>query len=499
MSEDLKTSVAWAVANPRKALAELDRIDSLTLAGFIKRSWHVVEPATPYEHGWHVDAICEHLEAVTRGEITRLGICVPPGCMKSLTVSVFWPAWEWGPMGRSHLRYLGTAHNDRLAVRDNLRCRRLIESSWYQERWPVQLTSDQNAKIKFENEQLGFRECMPFTSLTGSRGNRIIIDDPMSVDDAFSDPVRESVLTTFREAVPSRLNDQRTDAIVMIMQRLHERDPIGFILDSAMAQDYTMLVLPMEFEADRRCTTKIGFKDPRQQEGELLFPQRFPREVVEREKRTMGSWAVASQYQQRPAPRGGGMFKRDWFEIIEPWEVPPHCEWVRGWDFAATEKSGVTDPAYTAGVRLGRAPDSVFYVSNVVRGQWGPGDVEREIKNAADRDGIGTTIDIPQDPGQAGKSQVSYFKKALAGYTIYSSPESGSKIRRAEPVSSQAESRFIKIARGDWNEAFLRELETFPHGAKMDQVDALSRAFARLTKIDDEPAPHGPVTRSSSG
>jgi len=413
-SSNLRLGLARALANPRQGLAALDKADSKTLSGFIKRAWHVVEPAVVYEHGWHVDAICEHLEAVSSGQITRLAIAVPPGCMKSLTVSVFWPAWEWGPEGKPHLRYLGTAHNDRLAVRDNLRCRRLIESPWYQERWgdKVKLTTDQNAKIKFENDKLGFRECMPFTSLTGSRGNRILIDDAMSVDDAFSETKRESTLTTFREAVPSRLNDQRTDSIIIIMQRLHERDPIGFIESSELKDDYTMLILPMEYEPDRKCVTKIGFKDPRTQKDELLFPKRFPREVVDREKRTMGSWAVASQYQQRPVPRGGAMFKREHFRIVD--QVPATIVDVRGWDFAASEKTGVMDPAFTAGVLMGRTREGGFVVKDVRRGQMNPADVERMLLNCAKHDSSGTIIDIPQDPGQAGKSQVQYLKKKLA-------------------------------------------------------------------------------------
>lgn len=143
--------------------------------------------------------------------------------MKSLLVGVVFPAWEWGPRGRQSLRYLGTAHKQDLALRDNVKCRRLIESAWYQARWPVALTGDQNAKTKFENDRTGFREAMAFTSMTGSRGDRILIDDPLSVDDANSDARRFAVETTFCEALPTRVNDE-TSAKIVIMQRLHERD-----------------------------------------------------------------------------------------------------------------------------------------------------------------------------------------------------------------------------------------------------------------------------------
>ena len=138
---------------------------SRSLADFARMAWAQLEPATELKWGWALDSICEHLEAVSRGEIKRLLMNVPPGSMKSLLTGVIWPAWEWGPKGRPELRYLGTAHKQELAVRDNMKCRRLIQSAWYQERWPIALTSDQNAKTKFENDRTGFREAMAFTKI----------------------------------------------------------------------------------------------------------------------------------------------------------------------------------------------------------------------------------------------------------------------------------------------------------------------------------------------
>jgi hypothetical protein len=157
-----------------------------SLAEFARMAWPVLEPATKLKWGWALDGICEHLEAVSRGEIKRLLMNVPPGSMKSLLTGVIWPAWEWGPCSAPALRYLATAHKQDLAVRDNMKCRRLIQSAWFQRLWPIELTSDQNAKTKFENSATGFREAMAFTSMTGSRGDRVILDDPHSVDDANS-------------------------------------------------------------------------------------------------------------------------------------------------------------------------------------------------------------------------------------------------------------------------------------------------------------------------
>lgn len=451
---------------------------SRSLATYIKRGWAAIEPAQPYVHGWHVDAMAEHLEAVTSGQITRLYIAVPPGCMKSLSVSVFWPSWEWGPMELPHMRILGTSHSERLAIRDNLKTRRLIQSPWYQSLWgdTVMLTGDQNEKKKFENSATGFREAMPFESMTGSRGDRVLIDDPMSVDDARSEAKRNSIAETFQEALPTRLNNPDRSAITVVQQRLHVKDIVGII--EAKNLGYDSLVLPMEYEKGRVMVTVLGFKDPRTEEGELLFPERFPKHVVERDKKIMGQYATAGQLQQRPVPRGGGLFKRDWFEIVP--SAPAGVRWVRGWDLAAsdpTKKQG--DPDYTAGVKVGIHAGTI-YIGHAIRGQLSSGKVEKMIKNTASQDGYGTAIDLPQDPGQAGKAQVRYLVSQLMGYTVHYSTETGDKVTRADPVASQAEAGNIKVVAGPWNEDFLDEVEMFPNGAHDDQVDAMSRGFARL-------------------
>jgi predicted phage terminase large subunit-like protein len=443
------------------------------LADFAKRAWRVLEPATPLKWGWALDAICAHLEAVTDGRINRLLMNVPPGTMKSLLTGVIWPAWEWGPRGMPQSRFLGTAHKQDLAVRDSMKCRRLIQSPWYQALWPMPLTSDQNAKTKFENHATGFREAMAFTSMTGSRGDRVTLDDPLSADDANSDAALRAAELTFTEALPSRVNNDRS-AIVVIMQRLHERDTSGIILDRKLP--YVHLCLPMRFEADRRCVTPI-FADPRTYDGELLFPERFSEAQVSDLERTMGSYASAGQLQQRPAPRGGGMFRRDWFRVVDA--APAGCQWVRGWDLAATANDNA---AWTAGVKIGRAPDGRFYIADSRRIQGTAADAERLIVNTASQDGVTVTGSLPQDPGQAGKAQAQYLVRQLAGYTYKATPESGDKETRALPLAAQAEAGNVLLIRGEWNRDFLAELETFPMGKFKDQVDAATRAFAELVK-----------------
>lgn len=317
-----------------------------SLAEFIRQCWSVVEPGQPYVHGWHIDFICEHLEAITDGvevdgsPYNRLLINIPPGTMKSLITNVFWPAWEWGPRNMPHLRYVCAAHKvENLSARDSRRMRQLVTSEWYQRRWGdrVSLAKDQNEKLNFVNNAQGFRIATAITSLTGIRGDRVIIDDPHSVDSAASEAMRDSEVTTFLEAIPSRLNNPMTSAIVVIMQRLHEGDVSGVILDKQLGYDHIML--PMRYDPVRAAPTKLGFEDPRTEDGELLFPARFPIEVVERDEAAMGPYATAGQFQQSPVVRGGGIVKADWWQLWNEETYPPFDYILASLDTAYTTKS----------------------------------------------------------------------------------------------------------------------------------------------------------------
>lgn len=445
-----------------------------SLANFAKRAWHVLEPSAELKWGWVLDAICEHLEAVTDGRIKRLLINVPPGTMKSLLVGVIWPAWEWGPKELPHMRFVGTAHEEQLAIRDSRRCRSLIKSEWFQLHWPVALLADLDGKREFGNDQKGIRQARAFTSMTGVRGDRVILDDPISADNANSEAKLEAARIAFTETLPTRINSDKS-AIVVIMQRLNERDTSGVILEQGLP--YTHLRVPMRFEADNRCTTGIGWTDPRIEDGELMFSERFDEAAVSELEKTLREYATAGQLQQRPAPREGGMFKRAWFNVVKA--APVGTKWVRGWDLAASTKSASD---YTAGVKIGKQPDGRFIIGHVARDRLAAGAVRTLIKNTASQDGRECMVSIPQDPGQAGKDQAQSIVRDLAGYNARSSTESGDKATRADPLAAQAEAGNVDVLQGEWNEAFFDELCLFPNGAFDDQVDGASRAFNELAK-----------------
>lgn len=466
------------------------RARSQSLEGFIREHWHILEPVRPLKFGWALRAMCKHLEAVTEGRIQFLLMTVPPGMMKSLLM-VFWTAWEWGPVGRPDLQTLSTSYSQPNVLRDNLKLRRLIESDQYQAAWPMRLRGDQNAKGKFENTGNGFSEARPFSSMTGGRGDRVKVDDPHSTETAESDAERKTTVRIFREGITDRLNDITSSAMVIIMQRLHAKDVAAVALELDLG--FVHLNLPMEFEVERvdkdgkttggPCRTYVDgelfFEDPRTKDGELLFPERFPRAEVDRLKRAKGSYAYAGQYQQRPTQRDGGMFKRAWFDVVDA--VPAGARRVRRWDFAATDpkdkKSG--DPDWTVGLLLAEKA-GVYYIEHVVRDQQSPAGVEKMLKTTASQDGRGIKIRIPQDPGAAGKANAAHQIKLLAGWDVRAVLESGSKEVRANPVAAQAEAGNVKLVRGPWNESFLEEVSMFPNGAHDDQVDALSGGFAEL-------------------
>lgn len=470
----LQADIIGAAARTRRIEESKSRCESLV--GFVREAWPILEPSTSYVHGWHIDAIAEHLEAITWGRLLSLGlqnrllVNVPPGTMKSLLISVIWPAWEWGPAGKPELRYFTTSYSDKYATRDCRKMRDLVDSEWYRERWPVRL--NRKGETSIANTAGGGRDAMPFCSLTAGRGDRVIFDDPHSTEMAESEADRERTTRIFRESVTLRLNNPAESAIVGIMQRLHEKDISGVIIASAMP--YVHIMLPMEYESDRACTTALGFRDPRTEDGELLFAERFTPATVARDKVILGDYAVAGQFQQRPAPRGGGMFKRYWFDVLPA--APAGIRWVRSWDLAGstTKKS-----PYTAGLKMG-VHRGTYYVGHVIRERELPEKVVDLIVATAKQDGKECTVDIPQDPGQAGKHQARYIAQQLAGFVVHFSPETGSKADRAGPVAAQAAAGNVKLVDGPWIAAFLEELEVFPNGAYLDQGDALSRAFARL-------------------
>lgn len=456
-----------------------------SLEDFIELGWRYIDPAD-YIGNWHIGAIAEHLEAVANGDCRHLIIMMPPRHMKSLSVSVAFPAWVWAQKKRSALTgpgvgFLSTSYAQGLSVRDNLKCRRLIDSPWYQRGWGDRfaLTSDQNTKIRFDNNRGGYRLASSVDgTATGDGGDIIIIDDAISAKEALSPTVRASANEWFDGTMSTRLNDPKTGAYIIVMQRLHEGDLVGHVLEQMKqegGEEWTVLCLPARYDREHPFVYK---KDPRKKAGELLWPARMGEKEVRALEVKLGQYGTAGQLQQRPAPRSGGMFERANFEIVPA--APANLEMVRAWDLAATVPKAGEDPDWTAGVKMGKCRDGFFWILDVVRFQGSAAKVETTIKNTASQDQRRCRIRLPQDPGQAGKSQAKSLVRMLAGYAVRAERPTGTKEARATPLSAQVEAGNVKLVRGDWNEAFLQEIELFPFARHDDQVDGAADAFNDL-------------------
>lgn len=445
------------------------------LGEFVRNAWPVLEPSTEVSWNWHLDAVCDHLQGVSEGRIRNLLINIPPGHAKSLLVAVFWPAWIWtrNPAWRG----LFASYALELAIRDSVRCRDLIQSPWYRETFepPWELKGDQNVKSFFENTATGFRKCLSVgSSATGFRGDAIVCDDPLNAQDALSDIERARAQQWWDVTMSSRLNDMRAGSKVVIMQRLHHQDLAGVLIERG---GYEHLRLPSEFEADSAAETAIGWRDPRTEEGEPLFPGRFPAEVLDQAKKDLGPDHYAAQHQQRPTPREGSFFQRSWFEVIDAAPAAPTLKWVRAWDRAATEGAG----DWTVGVKIGRHA-GIYYVADVKRFRHGPGQRDKVIRQTAVLDGPECRQLGEQEPGSAGVDQAAAFVRLLAGFPVSVQPSSGSKMVRADPFASQAKAGNVKLIKGDWNAAYLDELCQFPLGQHDDQVDGSSLGCNHLAR-----------------
>lgn len=296
-----------------------DLSNTISFRQFITEAWEIVEPSTPFVGGYHVDVISDHLDAISQGHLFNVIFNFPPRHTKSTFVGVMWPAWEWtiSPW----LQWLVASYREGLAIRDSVKCRRLIQSPWYQERWgdKFHMTSDQNEKKRYENDWTGHRVAIGVRTGTGEGGHRLVLDDPISAIQAESETYREAVNEWIDSTFSTRANDPRTTARVLVMQRLHESDPTGHLMKKASegGTQYDHVILPAEYEPRAQvCISDLNLvHDPRTELGEPLSPERFGPAEIEELKIDLGSDdKVAGQLQQRPNAPGGSIFLRSWYE-----------------------------------------------------------------------------------------------------------------------------------------------------------------------------------------
>lgn len=440
---------------------------------FTRRAWPYVEPATVFVDGWHIHALADYLQALAEGRIpsNSLMINVPPRHMKSLIVNVFFPAWVWTRTPAA--KFLCFSYSEDLTHRDSMKCRLLIGSRWYQERWHIRISERQDTKDKFENTEGGYRYCFGTGgSIAGQGGDYLMIDDPLEISKGNSKAERDRVNFTYDNAIATRGNDPRTVKKILIMQRLHDEDLCGHIL--ARGDAWETLILPAEYEGPR-FTSSIGFVDPRPAPGDLLWPERFGPAEIAAMKQTLSSIGIAGQLQQRPAPLVGAIFKREWFSRRVP--SAPCVARYHSWDTAASIEDTA---AYTCGIVGELMPDYRLFIRHVWRDRIEFPQLQYAIESEAKRFGPKMLKDIIIENKSSGIQAIQSLKQIskLADHVVPFTPK-GDKIARAYEAAKWCEKGMVLFPEpGDavpWLKDFEEEIFTFPNSPYKDQTDALSQ------------------------
>jgi predicted phage terminase large subunit-like protein len=405
------------------------------------------------------------LEAVSNGLHDRLMVLMPPGSAKSTYASVIFPVWWFTQHPRTSI--ISTSHSLNLAEHFSRRARRLITNK--ESYLGFGVTQDQRAINSWgttnggEYLSIGIRG-----AITGRRADLVIIDDPLkSQADAESSRQRNHIWEWYRSDVTTRLKPD--GKVVLIMTRWHPDDLGGQLLEQARAE-WRVVRLPALAERDDPLGRPVGT---------ALWPEWEDITALMRKREQIGERAWSALFQQTPLPSDGRLFSTDRITVAEPEHNAEAT--VRSWDLAATGDTGRNDPDWTVGIKLSRDKSGRYLISDVVRIRGTPHQVEELVVNMARKDGVKVIVAIPEDPGQAGKSQTAYLTRQLAGFRVISSRETGSKTTRALPLASQVEAGNVSIVRADWSRTLLEEMRDFPWGKKDDQVDALVRAFTTLT------------------
>lgn len=449
------------MTRPTKAEA-FDALLRSRLAAFTRKSFGTVDPGAEYLHNWHIDLIAEYLEACTRREIKRLIINMPPRAMKSISVTTAWPAWLLGKNPSE--RVVASSYASTLALKHSVDCRLIMQSDWYRRIFPhVQLTGDQNEKSKFVTTDRGHRIATSVgASVIGEGGNFLIVDDPHNPSQAESDTERQRALDWFDQGFSTRLDDKKNGVIVVVMQRLHTKDLSGHLLEKG---GWEHLRLPAIAEA--KTIIDFGRVKKTREEGDLLHPEREGKEEIDRQKTAMGSYAFAGQYQQRPAPAEGGIFKAAWFTNRYR-EQPVYSSIVQSWD-TASKAGQLNDPSVctTWGIH-----ENGYDLLQVLVKRLEYPELKRLVLSQAEAFLPDAVLIEDKSSGQ----QLIQDLRLETKLPIIPVMPVQDKITRASTVSHLAEAGKVRLPQAAaWLAGFETEILTFPNASHDDQVDSMSQ------------------------
>lgn len=440
-----------------------------------------------YIVNWHHKAICIEIENFFESDATLLVLQVGPRHGKTEIISRRLPAWFLGQNPDKSV--ISASYAADLASRINRDVQRIMDDPFYKEIFPKVSIPSKNVRSEakqgylrnneiFEiiNHKGSYRSAGVGGGITGMGADLLLIDDPVkNYQDAMSKTKREHVWEWYTSTALTRL--EKNGKVIIIMTRWHQEDLAGKAIENAEKNNIPYKVISFEAILENPNSSPYEIRQP----GEALWPEKYSLKKLKEIKRTIGEHQFSALYQQRPTPKGGGMFLVNEFKIVDNL---PHglVKTIRAWDKAGSQDSG----AYTAGVKIGLMKDNSYIILDVVRGQWSSFKREEKIKQTAQLDGPKTKIIIEQEPGSGGKESAESTIKNLAGFIVRADKVTGSKETRAEPYATQVEAGNVYVLNKPWTKDFIDEHETFPSGKYKDQVDAAASAFSHLAigKLD---------------
>ena len=484
--------VQTALDNP---VSVIHQTEGLTLYEFIEVFWDIVSE-DKFKTNWHIKLLCEELETIAyrvaenKPKLYDLIVNIPPGTTKTTICSVMFPVWCWTKW--YWMKFITASYSATLSLESAEKSRDIIRSEKFKYIYPyLEIKQDKDTKSNFrviKKEQALTPGHRPVIKLGGTRfstsvgattlgfhGHILIVDDALNPK---SEEVGEADLQSAKywmtQVLPTRKTDKLVSTTVLIMQRLHQSDPSGVLLDNEKLK-IRHICLPGEIRNYRKEVKPQSLI--KYYKGDLLDPVRLNWRVLNELEAILGQYGYAGQVGQRPTPPGGGMFKVDNFMIVDSLPAPVNFDQVvRYWDKAGTAGGG----AYTAGVKMMKTTKNYFYVIDVKRGQWSTDDRERIIRATAEADGADVVVYIEQEPGSGGKESAESTVRNLAGFACYPNSPQGDKPHRADPYSVQVNYGNVRLLRGDWNREYIEEFRYFPFSTYKDQVDASSGAFTKL-------------------
>jgi predicted phage terminase large subunit-like protein len=437
------------------------------LYSFIERSFYELNPQTKFMRNWHIEEIAQALEDCLLGKTKRLIINVPPRSLKSHCVSIAMPAWILGHNPSAQI--ICVSYGQDLANTLAGNCRSLMSSAWYRNLMPTRLATKRQATNDFYTTEQGFRMATSVGGvLTGRGADFLLIDDPLKPEEALSDTQRKTVNDWYEHTLMTRLNNKRDGCIIIVMQRLHEDDLVGHVLKSG---DWTVLRFPAIAEEDEthfiRSLGKIRIV--RRLAGQALHPEREPIDILDGLRDRLGEFNFSGQYQQAPAPLGGGMIKIAWFRH---YQTPPLSFDLifQSWD-TANKTTQLSDYSVctTWGV-IGKQ----LYLLHVFRKRIGFPELKRAVRDQ--RQAFGAQVVLIEDKASGTALIQELINEGQYGIVSYKTTMN--KEMRMHSVTSTIENGMAHLPeQADWLEVFLHELATFPRSKYDDQADSVSQAL----------------------